>query len=687
MEPVRVHSPADDRGDRLLAWIAWALAAVTPWSISGTEILLGLGVVWLGWSVVRRRGAWCRSALDVPLAAFAIAWILAAFAADRSPLALVHASHMWVIVAAPFAAAALRTARHRARAAAILLASESLLGLYATYEHLTGHDPLTGRPVEKIAQGYLATGTFSHHLTLAGHAMLACSVGLVVLATSRSARARFVACAGTAGAGLALLWSFGRSAWIGMVVATPFAVFGAGARRRRATVLAMSAFVLSVLLVPALRSRLVQTLAQDVVGPRLRLWQTSLRIVRDHPLLGIGPGHWPAVFPEYKVPGFYLSTAHPHSDLLTIAVNAGVIGLGAFVALWASVIAHLVRHLRRFEGRSVADGPARTALVASVAVLVGGLFQCFQTDAEVAILLWGVVGVGLGAVADETRRAAASPERTWTPDASRRATPVSAVIVARDAERTLARCLASLSWVEEIVVVLDPRSNDRTEEIARSYGARIVTHEWCGHVAQKNFGLSLARHDWVLALDADEEISADLQAEITRLQSLPGDADVVGYELERRSYYLGRWISHSGWTPDRKLRLVDRRCARWDGVDPHDRLTTTGRVQRLTGALYHYTYAGVGDHLARTERYSTIAAEALYASGRRARVWDVVMRPPFRFVYTYVVRAGFVDGYAGFVIASVGAYGVLAKYLRLRECGHGAATSREGHPPDRTRSA
>ena len=174
-------------------------------------------------------------------------------------------------------------------------------------------------------------------------------------------------------------------------------------------------------------------------------------------------------------------------------------------------------------------------------------------------------------------------------------------------------------------------------------------------------------------MDADEEVSPELRAALLAWREHGGDAATAGYVVARRSQYLGQWIRHGGWYPDAKLRFADRRLAHWSGFDPHDRLVAEGATGRLAGDLLHDTYASVADHLARSESYSSIAAAALFAAGRRASWADILLRPPWRFVHSYVLRAGFLDGYSGFVIAAVGSMGVLAKYLKLRERGRAQA--------------
>ncbi len=246
---------------------------------------------------------------------------------------------------------------------------------------------------------------------------------------------------------------------------------------------------------------------------------------------------------------------------------------------------------------------------------------------------------------------------------------LSVALVARDAARTLDRVLASVAWADDVVLLLDPRTRDATESIARAHGARVIAREWTGFVSQKNAALAAVAHDWVLCLDADEAVSPDLAREVRALRDAGWPRDVHGFSVPRRSFYLGRWIRHGGWWPDRKVRLVRRDAARWGGVDPHDRLDVEGAVEQLQGALLHYTYADTADHRARALLYSTTAADALHAAGRRASAWDVLVRPAWHFVRTYVLQAGVLDGRAGWAIATIGAAGVHAKYARLRALG------------------
>lgn len=240
--------------------------------------------------------------------------------------------------------------------------------------------------------------------------------------------------------------------------------------------------------------------------------------------------------------------------------------------------------------------------------------------------------------------------------------PVSACIVACDEEDRLGACLDSLGWCDEILVV-DSHSRDGTRELARARGARVIERDWPGHVEQKEFAVRAAAHDWVLCIDADERVSPELVREIEALRA--GGFGAAGYELPRVSRYLGRWIRHGTWYPDWKLRLFDRRRGGWGGRNPHDRVSVDGAVERLRGELLHEPYRTFEDHLATIDRYTTITAEAMRAEGRRARLSDVVLRPPARFLVFYVLRRGFLDGWRGLLLAYLAAHYVRLKYAKL----------------------
>jgi glycosyltransferase involved in cell wall biosynthesis len=245
---------------------------------------------------------------------------------------------------------------------------------------------------------------------------------------------------------------------------------------------------------------------------------------------------------------------------------------------------------------------------------------------------------------------------------------LSVCIVAMNEADNVAECLRSADFAQEWIVV-DSHSTDATRELAAAAGARVVERDWHGHIDQKNFALDQATHEWALCLDADERVSPELRASI--LAALDRAELPDGFEMPRRTWYLGRWIWRGGWYPDVKTRLVRRARARWGGANPHDRLSVDGRVERLSGDLLHYSYRSISDHLKTVDSFTTIAAREKHAAGRRAGVVDLTLRPFGKFLRMYVLKAGFLDGVAGFVVAAIGAFYVFLKYAKLREMERG----------------
>lgn len=248
---------------------------------------------------------------------------------------------------------------------------------------------------------------------------------------------------------------------------------------------------------------------------------------------------------------------------------------------------------------------------------------------------------------------------------------LSACVTAGNEEQKIRRCLESLKWCDEIVVV-DSFSTDRTVEICREYTDRVYQHEWLGYIGQKNLIRDMARHPWVLFLDADEEVSPDLRDEILR-EFESGSGRYVGYEFPRQVFYLGKWIRHGEWYPDVKLRLFRKDRGRSAGQEPHDLVVVDGPVKTMRGHLYHYTYDDIRDHLETINRFSTITAQEKFRQGEAFWWSDILIRPLLRFVKAYLLRAGFLDGPQGLIIATVTAYGVFMKYAKMWELKQQAA--------------
>lgn len=256
---------------------------------------------------------------------------------------------------------------------------------------------------------------------------------------------------------------------------------------------------------------------------------------------------------------------------------------------------------------------------------------------------------------------------------------ISACIIAMDEADRIGDCLASVDFCDEVVVV-DSHSSDATREIAAARGARVIERDWPGHVAQKEFTIRAATHDWVLCVDADERISQTLRSEILALRD-GGFAGHAGWRFPRLSSYLGRWMRHGGWYPDLQLRLFDRRRGKWGGNNPHDRVELEGSVGRLSGDLLHHPYRSFAEHLRTIDKYTTIMAEGLHARGKRAGIRHLILGPLARFVRFYFLRLGFLEGWRGLLQAFLAAHYGRLKYAKLLVLQHADEVARRPDPP------
>jgi glycosyltransferase involved in cell wall biosynthesis len=247
------------------------------------------------------------------------------------------------------------------------------------------------------------------------------------------------------------------------------------------------------------------------------------------------------------------------------------------------------------------------------------------------------------------------------PSTSNMGIRISAAIITRNEERNIARSIESLRCCDEILV-LDSGSTDRTVEIATKLGARVVESSWHGYAAQKNIAAELASNDWILSLDADESVSEALEAEIWQIKKTGAHYDA--YTMPRLAQYLGRWILHSGWYPDRKIRLFDRRKAKWQGEYVHESVVVHGRTGHLESNLLHFTCSSLSEHLRSLDRYTTLAAEGLVAQGKRITLTKIVLDPPWTFFRTYVLQQGYLDGLEGIAIAYMAAFYNFVKYAK-----------------------
>jgi glycosyltransferase involved in cell wall biosynthesis len=242
-------------------------------------------------------------------------------------------------------------------------------------------------------------------------------------------------------------------------------------------------------------------------------------------------------------------------------------------------------------------------------------------------------------------------------------TKISATIVTLNEEKNIARAIESVRVCEEILVI-DSGSTDRTKTLATQRGARVVPHAWPGYAAQKNWAAEQAANDWILSIDADEALSEELEAELISLKKTGLAAD--GYSMPRLAQYLGKWIQHSGWHPDRKVRLYDRRKAKWVGEYVHESVHVEGEVRQLQANLLHFTCDSLSAHLKTLDRYTTLAAQELIATGKRRPTYRLAVDPAWTFLRTYLLQRGFLDGFEGFTIAYMAALYTFLKYAKAR---------------------
>jgi glycosyltransferase involved in cell wall biosynthesis len=243
---------------------------------------------------------------------------------------------------------------------------------------------------------------------------------------------------------------------------------------------------------------------------------------------------------------------------------------------------------------------------------------------------------------------------------------ISAAIITYNEERNIARALESLRCCDEIVVV-DSGSTDRTVELATKLGARVLDVPWRGYAGQKNHAVECCQNDWVLSLDADEALSEALEAEIWQIKKNGPEYDA--YTMPRLAQYLGRWILHSGWYPDRKVRLFDRRRAKWVGSFVHESVAVEGRIGHLNANILHFTCSSLSEHLRTLDRYTTLAAEQLVSQKADIGWKELAIDPAWTFFRTYFVQRGFLDGYEGLAIAYTAAFYNFLKYAKAKNMG------------------
>lgn len=220
-------------------------------------------------------------------------------------------------------------------------------------------------------------------------------------------------------------------------------------------------------------------------------------------------------------------------------------------------------------------------------------------------------------------------------------------------------------WSRDIVVVINTEVTDGTDKIAEESGARVFREAWKGFIGQKNSALDKATQPWMLSLDADEEVTPELRAEMAKVI---GQADAcAAYEFPRCTFYCNRWIRHGDWYPDRVTRLWQRGRARWEGIEPHARLKVDGEIGRLRADLLHYSNETIDQQISKIGPYSNYFVAYRVQAGGHASLFDLTIRPLWRFLRGYIFKLGFLDGWPGYYIAWLSAFSTVTRYVKVRE--------------------
>jgi len=243
---------------------------------------------------------------------------------------------------------------------------------------------------------------------------------------------------------------------------------------------------------------------------------------------------------------------------------------------------------------------------------------------------------------------------------------ISAVIITFNEERNIVRCLQSLEGIADEIVVVDSFSADATLELCKPFNATILQHPFGGYRQQKSWACEQASHDYILSLDADEQLSEELRQSILKVKK---EWKADGYYFNRLNNYLGKWIRHSGWYPDAKLRLWDRRKGAWSGVNLHEsvKMNEKATVTKLDGDLLHFSYYSIQQHLDQVNKFTEISAKEGFDNGKRTSILLAILKSIWKFKRDYIFKLGFLDGYYGFIICTLSAHSLFVKYIKMRE--------------------
>ncbi len=248
---------------------------------------------------------------------------------------------------------------------------------------------------------------------------------------------------------------------------------------------------------------------------------------------------------------------------------------------------------------------------------------------------------------------------------------LSVVIITFNEEKNIERCLTSVKPIADDVVVVDSFSTDKTKLICIENNARFVEHQFDGHIEQKNWALTQAKHQYVLSLDADEALTPELQEAILQVKN---NWQYDGYSFNRLTNFCGTWIKHCGWYPDKKLRLWDITKGKWGGMNPHDKVIMDkgATTHHINKDILHYSFYTVEQHLKQIDYFTDISSKAAFEKGKKSNAFIIFYKSTFKFFRDYFLKQGFLDGYHGYVVCKNSAYAKKLKYSKLRDLIKGA---------------
>lgn len=241
---------------------------------------------------------------------------------------------------------------------------------------------------------------------------------------------------------------------------------------------------------------------------------------------------------------------------------------------------------------------------------------------------------------------------------------LSVVIITFNEEKNIASCLESIQGIADDIVVLDSFSTDKTSNICKQYALNFIQKNWEGYSTTKNYANTQAKYDWILSLDADEVLSKELQQSILKAKET---SELNTYKFNRLTNYCGHWIKHCGWYPDTKTRIFDRRKINWDGSIHETLNVSDASAKLLKGDCLHYSYHTVEQHHQQTEKFTTLSAKDLFAKGKKANFIKLYVSPIAKFLKSYFLQLGILDGYYGFVVCKISAYSTHLKYYKLQQ--------------------